>query len=778
MLRLRVLGQADLRDRDDREVAAVLVQPKRLALLTYLAMTTASGFQRRDLLLSLFWPEQSPERARNALRQALHQLRRALGKEVVVSRGADAIAVDGSQLWCDANAFDAALARGSLEEALALYGGDLLPGFAVDGAPSFDHWLEDTRAALRGRATRAAWSLAAQQERAGNAVAAADSARRAWALALDDEAGLRHLMKLLDRLGDQGGALDAYAGFAHRLERDSGARPALETKALVEAIRTRPGSAATGSSIAHPSAPPGRERVTITTFQNLTGDDASDFIGRLVCDAIVQGIVESRMVDHVATNVSAENGNGGAEFTVTGSYFLSDATWRFRAKVTDGAGGRVLDTIGEVTAPMERPWEAAEELRRRITGSLAGRLDHRFASWANAVVQAPNLEAHRELALGAELHLRGDFREAIPHLLRAGDPKEGFALPLLWAIQASCNLEEWEQAEAILAELSAPRHRPRLSTFEKLGCDYLAACLAGQRGSALRITRTAAEMVPDSEVLSQLGREALFCNYPREAVEALERLKPDRGWIPAWTPHWRRLTEAYHLLGDHTRELDAARRGRLHHPEAITALLYEARALAAVGDVAAVERCVDDACAFPPDRFADAGDVMLECARELRIHGRPVDAVPLTERAIAWYADNDTVCKSPMRKRYTVARGLYELDRWDEAGVIVRELLGAAPEEIDLIGLAGAIAARQGGTEDARASMTQLKTKTGKFRFGSQFVWIARIRAILGEPEPAVAALRGALARGFCYGVELHTDADLALLNGFEPFRELLRPKG
>ena len=75
MFRLRLLGQMDLRDPHGCEVTAVVVQPKRLALLAYLAMTSETGFQRRDLLLALFWPDLPESRARNALRQAVHQLR-------------------------------------------------------------------------------------------------------------------------------------------------------------------------------------------------------------------------------------------------------------------------------------------------------------------------------------------------------------------------------------------------------------------------------------------------------------------------------------------------------------------------------------------------------------------------------------------------------------------------------------------------------------------------------------------------------------------------------
>jgi len=72
MFRLHTLGQLDLRDCFNESVRAVLVQPKRFALLVFLAAARPSGFRRRDLLLPLFWPELDEDRARNALRQALH----------------------------------------------------------------------------------------------------------------------------------------------------------------------------------------------------------------------------------------------------------------------------------------------------------------------------------------------------------------------------------------------------------------------------------------------------------------------------------------------------------------------------------------------------------------------------------------------------------------------------------------------------------------------------------------------------------------------------------
>src|SRR5712692_7403317 len=105
MLRLRTLGAVDLKDSEGREVRPLLAQPKRLALLTYLALAATSGFRRRDTVVALFWPDLDEEHARGSLRQALRFLRRTLGDGIIVARGEEEIRADGATLWCDAGAF-------------------------------------------------------------------------------------------------------------------------------------------------------------------------------------------------------------------------------------------------------------------------------------------------------------------------------------------------------------------------------------------------------------------------------------------------------------------------------------------------------------------------------------------------------------------------------------------------------------------------------------------------------------------------------------------------
>jgi len=150
----------ELRAPDNRVLDAVLAQPKRVALLVYLATARPVGFHRRDRLVALFWPELDDARARDALSQALRFLRQSLGSEVIVTRGADEIGVDAAQLWCDATAFRAAIDSGQPGDAVRLYDGDFLDGFFAEEASGFTEWVEAERASLREVAARGARKLA------------------------------------------------------------------------------------------------------------------------------------------------------------------------------------------------------------------------------------------------------------------------------------------------------------------------------------------------------------------------------------------------------------------------------------------------------------------------------------------------------------------------------------------------------------------------------------------------------------------------------------------
>jgi DNA-binding SARP family transcriptional activator/TolB-like protein/Tfp pilus assembly protein PilF len=338
MVELRLLGTLQLTAPDGRDLSSVARQPKRAALLAYLTAVVPNDLQRRDILLALFWPELPAANARAALSQALYVLRNVLGEQAVVTRGDDEVGVSRGVVWCDVNAFEAALDAGKLEAALALYRGELLNGFFLSDVPEFERWVERQRERLRGRAADAAWAWAEARATAKDVALAVRWARWAAALSPADEAVIRRLMVFLRRLEDRAAALRAYEAFADRISQEFELEPSAETQSLAEEIRKEhprvaspePAPPAVSSAPIPPqrqprtrrsalvgtmvgailiaalgigavvwrgsgiTAGPAMRRIAVLPLENLTGDTAQEYFVEGMHDALVTELAKIR----------------------------------------------------------------------------------------------------------------------------------------------------------------------------------------------------------------------------------------------------------------------------------------------------------------------------------------------------------------------------------------------------------------------------------------------------------------------------------------------------
>jgi hypothetical protein len=102
---------------------------------------------------------------------------------------------------------------------------------------------------------------------------------------------------------------------------------------------------------------------------------------------------------------------------------------------------------------------------------------------------------------------------------------------------------------------------------------------------------------------------------------------------------------------------------------------------------------------------------------------------------------------------------------------------GTPADDVNRLGFAGALAARRGDAAAAREADGALAALRRPYLAGRHTYWRARIAALLGERERAVALLREALREGQMYPA-LHGNADLVPLRDVPAFRELMRPKG
>jgi len=235
---LHLFGAVEVSRTSEGRENVLLIAPKPLALLAYLAVAGAEGHAvRRDTLLALFWPELPDSGARSALRQAVFQLRRAIGRDAILAdRSSVALATD--IVSSDVAAFQRLIASGERAAAVELRRGELLEGFFFSGMSiELEEWIQHEREQLRRAAIDACWGLCADAERATNGIDAALWARRAVALAPDDEVAVRRLIGILDRFGDRAGALRTAEDFRRRLEQEFDAKWSPETASLVAAVR-------------------------------------------------------------------------------------------------------------------------------------------------------------------------------------------------------------------------------------------------------------------------------------------------------------------------------------------------------------------------------------------------------------------------------------------------------------------------------------------------------------------------------------------------------------
>jgi tetratricopeptide (TPR) repeat protein len=135
VIRLQVLGGLDAVLADGTRAEALLAQPRRLALLAFLAIESARGAVPRERVAAVFWPDSAPPQASANLRQALAFLRKTLGEEVVENVGQHALRISAAHLSCDA-----------LDDVAQ---GEFLAGLHLPGlGEAWDEWVSAQRQRL------------------------------------------------------------------------------------------------------------------------------------------------------------------------------------------------------------------------------------------------------------------------------------------------------------------------------------------------------------------------------------------------------------------------------------------------------------------------------------------------------------------------------------------------------------------------------------------------------------------------------------------------------
>ena len=246
--------------RDSGGLVIDLPGRKDRALLGFLAVLPGVPFSR-ERLAGLLWGDSGERQARDSLKQALLRLRRILsvGTATPLVATRHSVTLDPEIVTVDVVSFGHFLAEGSLEgleQAVALYRGDLLEGIYIRDA-AYDDWLSLERQRLRGLAVDAASSLMEQSLAAGARERAAGAARCLLLLDSLNERACRALMQIHAERGERAQALKLFEKLRDRLARELSVTPEADTVDLYNALRARrskmPAEAAAGRQCASPA---------------------------------------------------------------------------------------------------------------------------------------------------------------------------------------------------------------------------------------------------------------------------------------------------------------------------------------------------------------------------------------------------------------------------------------------------------------------------------------------------------------------------------------------
>ena len=219
---------------EDGSVPASLQWHKNLALLVYLARSPKRS-RARDHLIGLLWGDQRQEDARHSLNQAVSTLRTYAGESVETDR--THVRLTDRAVALDVEQLEACAAAADYEAAARLIAGLFLEGFSVAGASGFDDWMAAERTHWQRRSVAILECLSAQALARGDLGGAEEAARRAEQLDEHSDVAVRARLRALALAGDRGQALAAFTAFAARLQRNLGAEPDAETRALADRIR-------------------------------------------------------------------------------------------------------------------------------------------------------------------------------------------------------------------------------------------------------------------------------------------------------------------------------------------------------------------------------------------------------------------------------------------------------------------------------------------------------------------------------------------------------------
>lgn len=541
-LKLRLFGGFELRSTQGADTAPL--GRKVRALLAYLALSPDVAWPR-ETLMALLWSDRGKEQARASLRQALTELRHALGEPSPLHTGQDAVSLRSAGIAVDAAEFACLAKLGEWEQAAALYRGPLLDGHGVHDA-AFEDWILVERTRLHDLAVDVLERLATSQF--GEAAIA--TAQHLLRLDPAREATHRLLMRQYAAAGQRAQALRQYERCRELLHRELQAKPDAETERLHRKIQTETVPVLTpvidAARSDHLSSADDKPTIVVLPFTTMAQDAEQEAFADGLTEDLITDL--SRTGDILVTarhSCFAYKGKSidvrriaedlGVRFVLDGSARRVSQRVRINVQLSDATTGNHL-WAERYDRSLDDIFLVQDEVAAKIVEALAGRLSQRWPrrrpknmqAWDCCVMarrlneQSPQAALEARVLLERALELDPDYAEA--HRWLASNLWNGWVY--------------WGEPVEPTRTLSL-QHAERALALDpgNSGCHWvLATVLQYERRfeEADRAFARALELDPhDADCWAAKSDVSMMNGYPERALDEIERalrLDPAVNW--------------------------------------------------------------------------------------------------------------------------------------------------------------------------------------------------------------------------------------------------------
>ncbi|MCC7000710.1 MAG: protein kinase [Gemmatimonadaceae bacterium] len=495
--------------------------------------------------------------------------------------------------------------------------------------------------------------------------------------------------------------------------------------------------------------------IAVLAFTNETADSSLAGWGRLAGDWVTQGLHESGLlpvipwpsmaiasIDHAKEGgdpVALVRKQTGAATVVTGSYYAAGDSLRYQASITDARTGRLIAAIPPVVVARDSSAAAVREMRERLIGAVAVAFDERLTAGLGA--KPPTWEAYRLFDRGLSDFNAYRYESASALMEQAWRADTTYVPALIYATIAAMNDGARPRADSLLGTIA--RFRPLLTPYHATFLDAVVAAREGDFARALSHTNKAVTLAPGSRASYNTALFLMALNRPEESEATLRALDPDHGPMREWPSYWNQRAHANHLLERYEEELALARELQRRFPKQRSALVIEARALAALGRRAELDSLFIASETLDPDVYWSQGAMRQVAAEEFRLH-HSGDSTAMFRAAATWLETRLRDAPTNRPHREWLSQAMIGLGEYDRAERLLDALDRELPDRMLYRGQLATLAARRG---NAPLAARRLGVDVGRSR-GEYLLYHARVCALLGYHDDAIAKLSEGIAIG------------------------------